>query len=192
MTAPRTILSLCDYTGIWSEPYWLDGYNVVRVDLARGDDVRLLEYPGQVHGIIAQPPCTHLAVSGARWWVKKGEGALLEALAVVDACLRFVAVCEPEWWVMENPVGRLSRFIGKPSATFDPWMYAQLADHPDAEAYTKRTCLWGRFTMPEKAPHPDGPIHGSKMHKLPPSADRAALRSATPTGFARAFARANP
>jgi hypothetical protein len=184
-----TVLSLCDRTGIWSEPYARAGCNVVRVDLADGRDVRLMDYPGKVWGIIAQPPCTHLAGSGARWWAGKGEAALLDALSVADACLRFVAVCRPAWWVLENPVGRLARKIGPPAMTFNPCEFAGWADDPAEDAYTKRTCLWGQFVRPQ--PRPVAPALGSKMHLLPPSPERADLRSATPRGFARAFFQAN-
>src|SRR5699024_685838 len=114
----KVILSLCDYTGIWSKPYKDSGYDVRQIDILYGDDVRLLKYPGKVHGIIAQPPCTHFAVSGARWWKDKGEEAIIEGLQLVDACLRFVAVCDPEWWVLENPVGRLKDYIGPYQMTF--------------------------------------------------------------------------
>jgi hypothetical protein len=188
----RKILSLCDFTGTWSEPYRAAGYDVIQVDIKAGDDVRLFEYPGKVHGILAAPPCTHFAGSGARWWEGKGDDAILEGMAIVDACLRFVAVCKPVWWVLENPVGRLPRWIGDWRMTFQPWEYATLADDPEDEAYTKRTCLFGEFNEPIKAPHPKGAIHGSKMWKLPPSEERAALRSVTPQGFARAFFKANP
>lgn len=181
----KRILSLCDYTGIWSLPYRDAGFDVVQVDLRNGVDVRLIEYPGDVFGIIAQPPCTHFASSGARWWSDKGDSALLDALSVVDACLRLVAVCRPKFWVLENPVGRLSRYIGKPVTTYQPCDYAGYSDRPGSEAYTKRTCLWGAFVMPE--PYPVPPVLGSVMHRLPPSSDRADLRSVTPSGFANAF-----
>jgi hypothetical protein len=178
-----TILSLCDFSGNWSKPYEDRGYDVVRVDLKHGQDVRLLEIPSYpVRGILAAPPCTHLASSGARWWAEKGEGALLEALAVVDACLRLVACLNPVWWCLENPVGRLSRYLGPPAMAFDP------ADYGDA--YTKRTLLWGRFNPPLM--RKVEATEGSKMHKLPPSPDRQALRSETPMGFATAFCEENP
>jgi hypothetical protein len=65
---PTLILSLCDYSGVWSQPYVDDAYDVVRVDLKHGQDVRLLELPDRpVHGILAAPPCTVFANSGARW-----------------------------------------------------------------------------------------------------------------------------
>jgi hypothetical protein len=178
-----TVLSLCDFTGEWSRPYREAGYDVVQVDLKHGQDVRLFEaLPFPVRGVLAAPPCTEFAGSGARWWEAKGEGPLLDALAIVDACLRIVAVHRPRWWVLENPVGRLGRWLGKPRFSFDPCNYG--------DGYTKRTCLWGDFTIP--AFRPVEPVEGSKMHRLPPSPDRAALRSVTPAGFARAFYEVNP
>lgn len=179
-----TVLSLCDASGVWSEPYVRAGYDVRRVDLSNGADVRLFKaLPYPVRGVLAAPPCTHLASSGARWWEGKGEEALLEALAVVEACLRIVATHNPVWWVLENPIGRLRDYLGEPSMAFDP------ADYGDP--YTKRTLLWGRFAPPLKANRVIA-AEGSKMHRLPPSADRAALRSVTPAGFSEAFFEANP
>jgi len=176
------VLSLCDYTGEWSRPYREAGYEVVQVDIKHGRDVRLLEFMGPVRGILAAPPCTEFAGSGARWWKAKGEAALLEGLSIVDACLRIVTVHKPLWWVLENPVGRLNRFLGPPAMTFQPSDYG--------DPYTKRTLLWGRFNPPVK--RPVEPVEGSKMHRLPPSPERAALRSITPPGFSKAFFEANP
>ena len=188
----RLILSLCDYTGNWSQPYRDAGYVVEQVDIKRGGDVRLLPFSEtKPYGIIIQPPCTHFASSGGRWWAGKGPQALLDGLALVDACLRTVAIYNPEWWVLENPIGRLSQYLGKPQFTFNPCEYAGWADNPDAEAYTKRTCLWGTFTPPEKKPVE--PVLGSIMHtKYGGTAeDKHGKRSITPTGFARAFFQAN-
>src|SRR4051794_30147222 len=92
------ILSLCDHTGNWSRPYVEAGYDVIRIDLQDGQDVRLMPYANQpVHGILAAPPCDHFALSGARWWAAKGEQAILDGLAIVDACLRAVAIHRPQW-----------------------------------------------------------------------------------------------
>lgn len=178
-----TVLSLCDRTGQWSEPYRTAGYDVVQVDLAHTTDVRLFEalsYP--VRGVLAAPPCTDFASSGARWWAGKGDQALLDSLAVVDACCRIVLVHRPQWWVLENPIGRLRRWLGEPVMSFDPNEYG--------DPYTKRTLLWGRFNPPLK--HPVAPVGGSRMHLMSPSPDRAAKRSETPEGFAAAFMEANP
>jgi hypothetical protein len=191
----KTLLSLCDYSGLWSRPYLNAGYSVIRVDVKNGQDIRLLEFLSEeIYGILAAPPCTHLAVSGARWWKDKGESALLDALSIADACMRASLLYNPKFWVLENPVGRLRRYYGPPKFIFHPYQYAGLADNPSEEAYTKRTLLWGNFIIPSTELVGDvsiSPILGSKMHLLPPSADRAALRSLTPTGFAKAFFLAN-
>ena len=183
MDLTPTILDLCGGTGSWSAPYRERGYYVETIDLKAGGDVRELEYRDlNVRGILAAPPCTDLAGSGARWWADKGPDALREALAVADACLRAVMIYRPHWWALENPVGRLRRFYGPPRLIFNPCDYG--------DPYTKRTLLWGEFNMPELCPVE--PTEGSKMHLLPPSEDRATLRSMTPPGFANAFAAANP
>jgi hypothetical protein len=187
-----TILSLCDLTGNWSRPYEAAGYEVLRVDLQRGEDVRLLRHLGRpIHGILCAPPCDHFAASGARWWEGKGEAAILSGLAVVDACLRAVAIYRPEWWALENPVGRLRRYLGPPAWAFDPCDFGLTP----GDAYTKRTHLWGHFTPPVPlvstvARNPVAPTLGSKMHRMSSSAKAA--RSETPAGFARAFMEANP
>ena len=90
-------------------------------------------------------------------------------------------ITQPKWWCLENPVGRLSQYLGKPKMYFNPCDYG--------DPYTKKTCLWGNFTEPIK--NPVEPTEGSKMHLLPPSPDRWRLRSATPQGFANAFCAAN-
>lgn len=191
MTSKPLILDLCGGTGSWSEPYRQSGAYDVHIidpqewlsDDAGTGDVRLFEHLVRpVRGILCAPPCTHFSASGARWWAAKGEGALLEALAVADACSRIVLMHRPEWWALENPVGRLRRFYGPPTYSFNP------SDHGDP--YTKKTLLWGNFNLPTRSPV--APTEGSKMWKLSPSPERARLRSATPPGFARAFFEANP
>lgn len=185
----RLILSLCDFTGAWSQPYADAGYDVRRVDIKHGQDVRLFECMDTppVHGILAAPPCDHFAGSGARWWNGKGEKALLEGLSIVDACLRIIAVHRPVWWALENPVGRLRRYLGSPTFAFDPCDFG--------DPYTKRTQLWGDFTPPaplfsETARRPVEPTEGSKMWLM--SSSQKTERSTTPAGFARAFFEANP
>lgn len=185
---PQTILSLCDYTGTWSKPYADDGYDVIRVDLKHGQDVRLMRLPSRpVHGILAAPPCTVFANSGARW--ERSDDEMREGLSIVDACLRIVVATKPLWWALENPPGKLKHYLGPAAWTFDPNEYGGYLD-PPGDAYTKRTALWGSFRPPVKRPVPA--VEGSKMHRLPPSEHRAALRSVTPAGFARGFFEANP
>lgn len=180
----KIILDLCGGTGAWSTPYKDNGYTVINITLP-DHDVRLYQPPENVYGILATPPCTHLAVSGARWWKEKGEKALLEGLAVVDACLRIILISKPTFWALENPVGRLRHYLGDPQFIFDPCDFAGYLENPETDLYTKKTCLWGNFNIPAKKPMK--PLLGSKMHQLPPSKERSQLRSLTPAGFAYAF-----
>jgi hypothetical protein len=92
---------------------------------------------------------------------------------------------------MENPTGRFGRWMGKPQFVFNPCDFG--------DPYTKRTCLWGNFTIPEKNPvEPVFVIRGGKrfspIHARTggESARTKELRSITPPGFAQAFYRANP
>lgn len=187
----KIILDLCGGTGAWSKPYKNNGYKVINVTLL-DYDVRLYKPPKNVYGILAAPPCTHLAVSGARWWGKKGKKALLEGLAIVDACMRIILISKPKFWALENPVGRLIHYLGKPKIYFNPCDFG--------DAYTKKTALWGEFNIPKKkAVKPEFVIMrgGKKMSKqhyysLKLLAEkRSEIRSITPSGFAKAFFEAN-
>jgi len=187
----KIILDLCGGTGAWSQPYADAGYDV-RVITLPEHDVRLYQPPDNAYGILAAPPCTVFASSGARW--QRSDEQMIEGLSVVDACLRLIMVCKPIFWALENPIGKLVRYLGKPV------MYFQPSDYGDP--YTKRTCLWGRFNPLVKTPCEVtvDSLSGhssvkrrfpSKMHLLPPSANRQVLRSITPPGFAKAFFEAN-
>lgn len=193
----RLILSLCDYSGRWSEPYRLAGYEVRQYDLKHGSDVRLIKrIEEKVHGILAAPLCTAFAGSGARWWKEKaaeGDEQLKLCLALVDACLRIVTVQDPKWWVLENPVGRLKDWIGHHRHTFNPYEYAGwLGVDWQEDAYSKLTCLWGRFVIPKSDARQN--LHGSKMwaNYGGKSERTKEMRSMTPRGFARAFFTSNP
>ena len=128
------------------------------------------------------PPCTDVSVSGARWFKDKGIGTLILALRLFEASVRIA-----EWtkapYLIENPVSTVSTYWRKPDHNFDPCDYG--------DPYTKKTCLWtgGGFRMPPK--NRVEPTEGSKMWKLPPSENRANLRSETPMGFAQAVFEAN-
>lgn len=180
----KIILDLCGGTGAWSRPYAEAGYDVRIVDILYGQDVRLYRPPKNVHGVLAAPPCTHLAASGARWWREKGDEALLEALSVVDACLRIVMITKPRWWALENPVGRLVHYLGKPRMYFHPCDYG--------DPWTKKTAVWGDFNIPPKRPVKPLPQEKNPIWRMAPSPIRPMLRSITPPGFAKAFFEANP
>jgi hypothetical protein len=185
----RLILSLCDHTGNWPKFYRDAGYSVRQVDLKSGEDVRLLPYLGyEVHGILCAPDCGPFAGSGAQYWSRKdADGTTLAGLALVDACLRAVAIYAPHWWALENPVGRLRRWLGPPRLIFDPCDYG--------DAYTKKTLLWGNFCPPPKSRVTPERVcsQGSFLMKLGGKSDRTkTIRSTTPLGFAKAFFEANP
>ena len=184
----KLIYSLCDHTGNWARPYMDLACDVELVDLDYGTDIRLLKAPSRkVHGVLAAPPCKHLASSGAGAWEEKGDEALLEGLAVVDACIRFITAVNPVWWCLENPVGRLKHYLGEPRFMFDPCDFGGWNGSDSGDAYTKKTLLWGRFNIPQL--RRVEPVEGSKMHD---EVRDAAKRSITPMGFALAFCDANP
>ena len=179
LNSDKIILDLCGGTGSWSAPYKKAGYDVRLIDLP--NDVRLINPVKGVYGVFAAPPCTHLSGSGARWWEGKGQEALIEALSIADACLRFILLSDPVFWCAENPVGRLVNYWGKPKMYFHPYEYC----YP----YSKKTCLWGKFNVPVKKPVE--PEEKSRIHYMSPCPERSKLRSITPPGFARAFFEAN-
>lgn len=181
----RLILDLCGGSGAWAVPYREAGYVVATIDPVRdGQDVRLLEYHDNVHGVLAAPPCTYFC----RMRMCRGrpsDAEFREALSVVDACLRVVAVCRPKWWALENPQGYLHNWLGPPQLKFDPCDYG--------DPWTKRTWLWGQFTPPKQMKvEPVGPWIHRKAGKrgLAPYDD--SKNAVTPPGFARAFFEANP
>jgi hypothetical protein len=133
----------------------------------------------------AFPPCTHLAVSGARWFRDKGLSALAEAIELVAACHETVADLGCPW-MLENPVSTLSTHWREPDWTFNPWEFDGYTDRD--EAYSKTTCLWtgGGFRMPAPRTDVDESDADDRIHKMPPSEERPEKRSETPMGFARA------
>ena len=204
----KCILDLCGGSGAWSKPYREAGYFTQVVDPRSPDLPDGQSYRGTVqefldeltseargagafphfHGVLIAPPCTEFAGSGARWWASKPKRLLEEAVAVVRACLKIKDLVDPNWWVLENPVGRLNRCLpelGQPILYFNPSDYG--------DPYTKRTGLWGKFNEPKKRPveitHKRG---SSPIHRMAPGPERAAKRSLTPPGFAKAFMEANP
>ena len=195
----KLILDLCGGTGSWSKPYKENGYNVQIVDFNEwgennfDGDIRFFKKLNKkVYGILSAPPCTHFAGSGARWWKDKGIEPLKDGLSIVDSVFRIVFAHKPKFWVMENPVGRLVHYVGKPKMIFNPCDYG--------DPYTKKTCLWGEFNIPKQnivEPEfvilPDGKRMSKIHHKtfsMNPK-DRARERSKTPPGFAKAFYESN-
>lgn len=148
---------------------------------------------GSIHGILAAPPCTDFAVSGAQYWkAKDADGRTAASLALVRATLAIIDAYRPAWWALENPVGRLNKLVPE-LEPFGPWYFQP---HWYGDPWTKKTGLWGTFNR--NLPRNDvEPIRynsqGSWTQSLGGKSERTKeLRSMTPEGFALAFARANP
>ena len=186
-----TVLSLCERTGNMVRPWADAGFECICVDIQHEGDVTegnirfigadVLEWmpPPRRYAIaFAAPPCTDLAVSGARWFQEKGLEAAQQAFAMVNACRRILEWSEAPW-MLENPVSTLSTYWRRPDYLFDPCDYGGYLDS-GGEGYTKKTCLWtgGGFVMPGKKPVASH--EGSKMHRMAPAPDRADQRSVTP------------
>lgn len=192
----KIMISCFDHSTNMAKPWADAGYLCYCVDLASpagehrdGNIIRVgadmcdwLPPRGNIAFAAFFPPCTDVAVSGARWFKDKGLGALINALQLFDVSVKLA-----EWtgapYFIENPVSTVSTYWRKPDYSFDPCDYG--------DPYTKKTCLWtgGGFIMPPF--NRVEPTEGSKMHLLPPSEDRAAIRSETPMGFANAVFAAN-
>lgn len=204
----KYVLSLCDYSGTWSEPYREAGFTVIQVDLKLGSDTILFPslissesrysrdfldiapYIGDTWAVLAAPVCTVFSGSGAKH--KRSDKDIIQGLSLVDACYRIATVTKADVFALENPVGKLRKWIGEPLLRFQPYDYAGYADNPRSEQYSKRTCLWGWFD-PRLPTAPLENIDGSKLWaQYGGKSDRTKeLRSMTPQGFARAFYAAN-
>lgn len=126
--------------------------------------------------IIAFPPCTDLAVSGARWFKEKRADGRQQAS--IDFFLRLTeAPCEKI--AIENPVGIMSTHYRKPDQIIQPWQFGH--------GETKATCLWLK-NLPLLKPTNIVEGRENRIHRMPPSKDRAKLRSKTFAGIAKAMA----
>jgi site-specific DNA-cytosine methylase len=124
--------------------------------------------------MIAHPPCTHLAVSGARWFkdkVQQQQGALDFVRLLMDAPIPRICI--------ENPVSIISSRIRKPDQVIQPWMFGH--------GETKATCLWLKG-LPLLTPTDVVSGREQRIWKLPPSPDRWKERSRTYAGIAQAMA----
>lgn len=215
----KVILDLCGGTGAWSKPYKHAGYDVELITLPAYDVTRVefgdhaMQFIRQdvrwrdektviyndVYGILAAPPCTEFSLAkGSR------PRDFQAGVEVLSACLRIIWECRQrtklEFWALENPVGFMRQFLGRPHYTYEQWQFGDFGIKP--------TDIWGHFRepVPKVKERPellsvvckDGRRHGRGMAApvCPPEyadmvLDRAAIRAITPPGFARAFYQAN-
>lgn len=176
------ILIACEYSGAVRDAFRRLGYDAVSCDLLQ-TEAPGPHYQGDVRDIlldgwdlmIAHPPCTHLAVSGARWFPEKRaeqEEAIAFARLLLDAPIPHIAI--------ENPIGILSTAIRPPDQIIQPWMFGH--------GETKATCLWLK-NLPRLRPTNRVEGREDRIHRLPPSPERGKLRSLTYPGIAEAMAR---
>ena len=175
------VLVACEFSGIVRDAFDAKGHDAWSCDLLPSDtwghhfqcDVReVLDDRWDL--VIAHPPCTHLSVSGARWFPEKRADGRQQA--GIDFFMLF-ANCKAPMVAIENPVGIMSTQWRKPNQVIQPWMFG----HPEFKA----TCFWlkGLPTLvpTEVLPRPEKGTDQwkkwNRVHKLGPSPERAKLRS---------------
>lgn len=175
------ILVACEFSGVVRDAFARRGHDAWSCDLLpterpgnhiQGDVQEILEDGWDL--MIAHPPCTHLAVSGARWFKDKPqeqESALEFVRQLLNAPIPHIA--------LENPISIISSRIRKPDQIIQPWQFG----HGEVKA----TCLWLK-NLPLL--RPTGIVEGrlARVHRMPPGPDRWKERSRTLSGIALAMA----
>jgi hypothetical protein len=175
------ILIACEFSGTVREAFSRIGHDAWSCDLLT-TDIPGKHIQGDVLGIIndgwdmmiAHPPCTHLASSGARWFKNK-------EIEQADAIGFFLTLASAniERMAIENPIGIMSTCFRKPDQIIQPWQFGH--------GETKATCLWLK-NLPQLIPTNIVSGREPRIHKMPPSKDRWKLRSSTYQGIADAMA----
>lgn len=176
------VLVACEYSGRVREAFRAKGHDAWSCDLLPSEDSSPFHIQDDVTGelhkdwdlMIAHPPCTHLAVSGARWFKEKAKEqteALLFVQFLMDAPIPKICI--------ENPVSVISSKIRKPDQYIQPW------EHGHGE--TKKTGLWLK-NLPLLVPSNVVPGREPVVHRMGPSPDRWKERSRTYQGIADAMA----
>lgn len=175
------VLVACEYSATVREAFAAKGHEAVSCDLLP-TEIPGPHYEGNVLDIlydkwdlmIAHPPCTHLAVSGARWFKDKQmeqKEALEFVWYLLNAPINKIA--------LENPISIISSKIRKPDQIIQPWMFGH--------GETKATCLWLKG-LPLLQPTNVVDGREARVHKMAPSPDRWKERSRTFKGIAQAMA----
>ena len=175
------VLVACEYSGAVRDAFLALGHDAMSCDLLP-TDVPGPHYQGPVQDVIGDgwdlmichPPCTHLAVSGARWFHEKREEQA-EALAFV----RFLLDAPIPMIALENPVSIISSHIRPPDQYIQPWQFGH--------GETKKTGLWLKNLPPLMATNV---VEGreARVHRMPPGPERWKERSRTFAGIAEAMA----
>lgn len=176
------VLVACEYSGKVREAFRKLGHDAWSCDLLPADDGSKYHYQCDVLEVIdkgwdlmiAHPPCTHLAVSGARWFKDK-QVEQAEALEFVRQLLG----APINKIALENPISIISSKVRKPDQIIQPWQFGH--------GETKATCLWLK-DLPKLTPTNIVEGRENRIWKMPPSKDRWKLRSETYQGIADAMA----
>jgi site-specific DNA-cytosine methylase len=171
---------LCEFSGTVRDSFLRRGHDAISCDLLPTEapgphiqgDLREHDWSG-FDLVVAHPPCTHLAVSGSRWFKDK-QPQQAEALEFV----RWIMALPVPRLALENPVSIISSQIRKPDQIIQPWQFGH--------GETKATCLWLRG-LPKLVPTNIVDGRAAKVHKCPPGPDRWKIRSKTYQGVANAM-----
>lgn len=178
------VLIACEFSGIVRDAFIKEGHDAWSCDLLPTErpgphlqmDVFLaIDQFGPFDLLVAHPPCTHLAVSGARWFKNKRK----EQYEAVNFVIRLMNSDVP-YIALENPVSVLSTSYRKPDQVIQPWMFGH--------GETKATCLWLKG-LPKLKPTRVVKGRVGRIHNEPPGPDRWKNRSRTLPGIARAMAK---
>lgn len=179
------VLVACEFSGVVREAFRRRGHDAWSCDLLKAEDGSEFHIEGGAERaattgripwdlVIAHPPCTHLAVSGARWFKERQEEqkwAIRFFMRMIDAPAERVAV--------ENPIGIMSTRYRKPDQIIQPWMFGH--------GETKATCLWLKG-LPKLVPTNVVEGRTPRVHYASPGPDRWKERSRTLQGIADAMA----
>jgi len=177
------VLIGCEFSGVVRDAFIKRGHYAISCDILPTEKPGP-HYQGDIMEVLTDwydlaifhPPCTHLAVSGARHFAEKRKDGRQQAaidffMALVNAPIEKICI--------ENPISIMSTVYRKPDQIIQPWQFGH--------GETKATCLWLKgLPMLE----PTNIVNGreARIHKMPPSKDRAKLRSITYQGIADAMA----
>ena len=178
------VLVACECSGRVRDAFRARGHDAWSCDLQAAEDGSPYHIQGDALAVlddgwdlmIAHPPCTHLAVSGARWFPeKRADGRQQQA---VEFFMRLVNAPIPRI-AIENPVGIMSSVYRTPDQIIQPWQFGH--------GETKATCLWLK-NLPLLTPTNIVEGRENRIWRMPPSPERGKLRSVTYSGIAEAFA----
>ena len=176
---------ICEFSRTVRDAFTRMGHDATSFDLLPSEtegkhiigDVRQfdMDYWRQFDIAICHPPCTHLAVSGARWFKykqKEQEEALEFVRWLMELPIKRIAI--------ENPISIISTRIRKPDQIIQPWQFGH--------GETKATCLW-LINLPKLVPTNIVDGRDARVHRMPPSENRWKDRSRTYKGIAEAMAK---